>query len=117
MPKTFVQTLCAKVSDEYIRTQNWNPLRDSVAGLPATAFSFYWVTVSEHANVYAARKARTNDQRIARKPGGVYSSYVQCKITGNKWYIFDHAVTARAELEAAAIARVKDVARRAFTTT
>lgn len=115
MPKTFVQTLFAKVSDDYIRTENWNPLRDSVATLPVSAFSFFWMTVSEHANVHEARKARTKDQRVARHPSGSYASYVICKTTGKKWYVFDNAITPRAEIEAAAISRVKDIARRRDT--
>ena len=107
MPKTFVQELRAKVSLDYIRANNWNPLRDSVANLPDSAFSFFWENVSEHANVYEARRARTNDQRVARRPAGLYNSYVICKITGRKWHVFDLPITARPEIEAAAISKVK----------
>lgn len=107
MPKTEIQTLTAKLSAEYIRANGFNPTTDKLSAVPESGFEFFWQTTAVCDNVYAARKVRMPEQRIVRKPTGVFPATVVCKVTRQSYHVFNPPEIPYDDIRRAALARLR----------
>lgn len=89
MPTTELQRLQARIKQEYIMEHGFNPRTEKLSDLPDCAFECFWLTISTYKTVYEARKHKTPEQRIVRKPSAKFPAIVICKITGRYYHVFD----------------------------
>jgi len=86
MPKTEIQTMMIRVSQDYIRDRGFDPRTTTLAEVPVAALEYFWQTTKCVGTFYEARKVRLPHQRVVRKANATYPATVIDK-NGQGWFI------------------------------